>query len=634
NLDLAALCRDAATTVMKVARAVHYAHQRGILHRDLKPTNILLDGRGEPQLTDFGLAKLIERDAALTQSVTVMGTANYMSPEQARGITKEVTTATDIYSLGAILFELLTGRPPFVAETFVSTLRKVVEEEPPAPHTMRPGLDRDLETICLKCLEKDPRARYGSAELLANDLERWLRHEPIQARPSTIVERVAKAARRRPIVAALSAAMLVLFFAGVGGVLWQWQRANANARESKGRLVHSFIANGVKRMDEGDLFGSLPWLLEAYRLEQNSPAHAELHRLRLAATLRQCPKLVHVFFHDGPLNEAQFSPDGKLIASATSGGTVRVFKADTGEMSFPPIKIHRQVRTIQFSPDSSKLLTLTGEAGISAWDFGIAEIWDTLTGQLLGRFGPEGESVESAQFSPDGTKLAVGSGEARAFSPGAVTIWDIGSRRQIETKPMKHRNRIPTVQFTRDGSRLLTAGFDGVARIWDAQTGEALSPPFRHNQGLVGASFDSTGTLVVAATHGGYAQMWKTNGDAFGPPLDQARVIYDARFSPDDTRVLTMGYDGTARVWNAGTGAQICPPLRHELLVWRAAFSADATRVATASFDNTARVWDATTGEPLTPPLNHAGFVMTATFSPDGYYLLTSSRDRTVRLWA
>src|SRR6185503_5299861 len=229
---------------------------------------------------------------------------------------------------------------------------------------------------------------------------------------------------------------------------------------------------------------------------------------------------------------------------------------------------------------------------------------------------------EAAQFSPDGTKLAVASGEPRAFSPGTVTIWDIASRRQLPTQPMKHRNRIPVLQFTRDGTRLLSGGFDGVARIWDAQTGEALSAPFRHNTGLVGAGFDSTGAQVVAATQGGYAQMWKTNGDACGPRLQQTRVIYGATFSADDTRVLTMGYDGTARIWNAGTGSEICPPLRHELLVWRAAFSADATRVATASFDNTARVWDAMTGEPLTPPLNHAGFVMTATFSPDGYYLL------------
>ncbi len=625
--------RPSAFVISKVSRAVHYAHQRGILHRDLKPTNILLDERGEPQLTDFGLAKLVERDAGLTQSVSVMGTAAYMSPEQARGVTREVTTATDIYSLGAILFELLTGRPPFVGEDFVSTLRKVVEDEPPSLRAARPDIDRDLETICLKCLEKDPARRYGAAGQLADDLERWLRREPIHARASTTWERVVKAARRRPAVAALSGAICLAVMAGVAGVVWQWQRAEGNARESRSRLVHSFVANGVKRINDGDLFGALPWLIEAYRLEQNSPVQADLHRLRLAATLRPCPKLVHVFFHESPLNEAIFSPDGKLIASATSAGVVRVFKADTGEPAFAPLEHGRQVRTIQFSPDNSMLVTLTGEPGVSQWALGIAEIWDAGTGRSLGRFGLEGESVEAVQFSPDSRHLATASGDLKTFAAGTAVVWDIGAQKVV-TKPMRHRNRIPSLQFTRDGTALMTASFDGVARIWDARTGEPLSPPLRHNHGLVAASFDSTGERVVAATHGGYAQMWKTNGEAVGPPLEQGRVIYGAAFSAEGSRVLTMGYDGTARIWNAFSGLPACAPLKHELLVWRAAFSADATRVATASFDNTARVWDAMTGEPLTPPLNHAGFVMTANFSPDGYYLLTASRDRTVRLWA
>jgi tetratricopeptide (TPR) repeat protein/tRNA A-37 threonylcarbamoyl transferase component Bud32 len=195
--------RKAAQLIATLARAVHCAHRRGILHRDLKPANILIDAQGEPHITDFGLAKNIKAANDITVSGTVLGTPAYMAPEQAAGRTKEVSTAADVYSLGAILYELLLGRPPFQASTVLETLRKVMDEEPVRPSTVNRRFDRDLETICLKCLEKDPQRRYGSAEALADDLEHWLRHEPILARRLSVTERLWKVARRRPALAAL-----------------------------------------------------------------------------------------------------------------------------------------------------------------------------------------------------------------------------------------------------------------------------------------------------------------------------------------------------------------------------------------------------------------------------------------------
>src|SRR6516162_750080 len=205
--------RKEAGLVATVARAVHHAHQHGILHRDLKPSNILVDPAGTPCVADFGLAKRVDADRSLTESGALVGTPRYMAPEQASG-RKDLTVAADVYSLGVVLYERLTGRTPFAGETVLEVLRQVRDAEPPRPSSITPGLDPDLETICLKCLEKDAAKRYGSAEALAEDLERWLRGEPIMARPVGQAERLCRWCRRNPVVAGLSAGLIAALLAG------------------------------------------------------------------------------------------------------------------------------------------------------------------------------------------------------------------------------------------------------------------------------------------------------------------------------------------------------------------------------------------------------------------------------------
>src|SRR5262249_6661819 len=241
------------TLLVKVCRAVHYAHQRGILHRDLKPGNILLDAEGEPHVSDFGLAKWLEGANQVTLSGVTLGSPSYMAPEQASGKQSQVTIAADVYSPGAILYEMLTGRPPFHADTPLATLRQVVEQEPKRPSTINLQTDPDLETICLKCLEKEPQRRYGSAQAMEEDLERWLRHEPIQARAIASLVPLSNWARRHPGTATLvliSSLAIVAFLVGQTLMSVRLARANREARAYNERLSRSLYESRWRQADE------------------------------------------------------------------------------------------------------------------------------------------------------------------------------------------------------------------------------------------------------------------------------------------------------------------------------------------------------------------------------------------------
>src|SRR5439155_8133509 len=223
--------------VKTIAEAIHYAHERGILHRDLKPSNVLIDASDQPRVTDFGLARRLEGDSELTVTGQVLGSPNYMPPEQAVGRRGKVSRRSDVYSLGAMLYHLLTGRPPFVGETLTHTLEQVLNSDPVSPRLLNPSVPRDLETICLKCLEKEPDKRYATAQALVDELDRFLNNEPVRARPVTGAERLWRWCRRKPKIASLAAAAASILALGFLGVLSQWKRAESHrARETQQRL--------------------------------------------------------------------------------------------------------------------------------------------------------------------------------------------------------------------------------------------------------------------------------------------------------------------------------------------------------------------------------------------------------------
>jgi WD40 repeat protein len=691
---------EAARLIATVARAVHFAHQHGILHRDLKPANILLDANGQPFVTDFGLAKrtsdpgLVDR-GPLTASGALVGTPAYMAPEQALA-RKDLTTAVDVWALGAILYECLSGRPPFRGGSPLETLQKVLGQEP----ARAGGADRDLEIIALKCLEKEPRRRYGSAEALADDLDRWLRGEPIVARPAGAVERVVKWVRRRPAVAALlavsAAAAIALLVVGlvydahlrqalhdVEGKQAELDRTNEEAgelRETARKTSLEAQARAVRA--EGVLLTahstavrpSNPGLALLLAIEGARNHRDLLANNALLGALDACHE-ERALPHSTWLREAVFSPDGRRVLTLAGEGTARALDARTGRELAVLKDPDRDVRHACFSPNRRLVLTLSYDR--------VARIWGADTGRPIALLNPGrprpgarpglSPAALAVHFSPDSRRVAL----AGHHFEDLARIWDVKTGKPVVVLK-GHTSPVVSVRFSPRGRRVVTVAWDRTARIWDTATGKQLHVLRGKELDFNSAVFSPDGRRVLTTNTAGFGSLVRDErGRAVlrhpaGPVPKQhaAGSIWDAEtgeellalkwpkngaggvgigeLSSDGRWALTAGWDAhpgsssisgsptLPRIWDAVTGK-----LLFVLNAGRsnrsertfAAFSPDGRRVVTLLGDRTARIWDSATGAEVLTLRGHEGEVVSAAFRHDGQRLVTTGRDQTTRIW-
>jgi WD40 repeat protein len=666
--------REAARLIATIARAVHHAHQRGILHRDLKPGNILLEEAEEiPYVSDFGLAKWIGRDLGLTLLPTALGTPQYMAPEQVAGASAGLTTATDIYSLGVIFYEMLTGRLPFMGDSALETLRLVAEASAESPRHLDSTVPRDLEVICLKCLAKEPSARYASAGALADDLERWLEGRTILARPSTPPERLWRWAKRNAALATLSLVLLLALIAfAVGSTIAAARlrvsnsRALAAERDALEKLHGSYLAQAraSRRTGRaGQRFEALAALEKAARI-RSTPELRNEAIAALALTDLQVEKTWPVRkTSNAPI---AFDRDLELYAVEADSGAIAIRRVtDQSEVARLPAPegAPRATFVTPFSKDGKWLAVRHADARLRVWELGgtprlavdltdhptggafplfpfdcafdetglrvavglrdgIA-IHDLTTGREIARLASEGPPSCLA-FDPRGQRLA-----AVGRTKNNVQIFDVATG--MATVTLVHPKFVTPVAWSNDGLWLAAGCEDFGIYLWDAHNGERRAVLTGHRQPPTQLIFDSSGQTLVSTARDKTIRIWNLLTTTQSVLLAAFGTEPVLRLSADGQRLACTSWDVDATILHL-TRSDVWRQLRGSTGGERASlfgaldFSPDGSLVVTSS-RTTVRLFDAEDGAELAALPFDGEQEKAALFQPDGSALLVSSRD-------
>lgn len=652
-----------AELMSQVAKAIDFAHQRGVLHRDLKPSNILIDEQGIPHLTDFGLAKVTGQEGGgFTLPSAVLGTPGYLPPEQAAGLNEPITTAADVYGIGATFYELLTGTPPFVGPTALATMMMAVQNSPVPPRQLNRSVSRDLETIALKCLEKSPEKRYHSAAAVADELERFLQGKPILARPVTLAEHTWRWCKRNPLAASSLGAAVMIFTAAFVAVSLSSIKARSALHEARQRELAerwalyrsdlSVTADALELYNVTTARNALDaappehrnWEWRYFENHLDSAdnvlrgiGNSQRFRLNNDGTRAlafdpsghpgkpylfdtRSREAAQAFGPDSGIVDGAFAPDGNLVALVRSGSREVVLwdiHADRMRCLLPQAAL-----ALFFCPDGTRLATIGPDR--------LIRVWDTTTGACKFILSGHENTPSVVAFSSDGRRLA-----STSNSEQTVRIWDMTDGRLTAVLPGNGQT-IAKVFFSPAGDRVFACEFPpgNSVRIWDVDKKICVGELRGNHSELRAYTFSPDGNQLAMGTYDQTVRVWNVSSTMLLATLAGHKGWIDClAFSPDGKRLASASRDRTVRIWDPASGQSVAVLAGHNGAVDEVRYTPDNASLVTSSEDGTVRIWDARRAELNGALIGHTGSVYDVAFHPDGRRVASASLDGSIRIW-